>query len=515
MKNSIIKTILFLIVLFVPILTWGGIKLFSNETYEKLQFDTGEKREMSTISNEDNIMTDGTAISDFVADRAPFRSVIIYINKTVDQKLENVYQTGIKPLLTRIFFRQEASGASKDVSNDAYNDLFGKEDEKGTDSSTDSGNEKETSEHNYILVDEIESTCTKRGIRTYVCEDCNSSYSEEIGLKEHELILTNDVQADYEHYGHKDYYCVNCGYVESRDWVDKYIDDSYMAPSVVGSDVILGRFNWLFYAGLGTLDYYKGNNTMTEVEMEDYAMKLQTFNNLCKSKGIELAILIAPAKEQVYSEYMPTYTIENSYKRDAKLADYIKSVTDVSFSYPLTELQYAGRYWQDYSKYDTHWNRIGAYIGTMAVYSSLGKETVNPNSLAICVAESSNPGDLFALGGIDSSSYPEDTDYYIPYKDNVEVTYRNDNNYMNAPIYYSMSSCENNKKLFFVGDSYRTLMIPYLEKDYGTTVAFHKDVLSEGEPYLEGTTTIILMAAERNDMDILTEIETITGWLNK
>lgn len=512
MKNSIIKTVLFIAILFLPTLCWTGIKLVSHETYEKLQFDTGEKRKMSTISNEDNIMTDGTAISNFVADRAPFRSIIISANKVADQKIEVLYQKGIKPFLTVIFFDSESSGASKEVSNDDYDNLFGNNEKNDNDSKSDV---TVSGEHNYELVNEIEATCSKRGLRTYVCSDCNSTYTEETGLKEHELILTNDVTADYEHYGHKDYFCVNCGYVESRDWVDKFVDDSYMAPTVVGSDVILGRFNWLFYAGLGTLDYYRGTNVLNEVEMEDYAIKLQTFSNLCKSKGISFAVLIAPAKEQVYSEYMPTYTIEDTYKRDAKLADYIKSVTDVAFSYPLSELQYAGRYWQDYSRYDTHWNRMGAYIGTMAVYSSLGKETISPNTLTNRLDTSINPGDLFALGGIDASSYPEDEDYYVPYKEEVQVVYRNDDNYMNAPIYYAVSECGNNNKLFLVGDSYRTLMLPYLEKDYGTTVALHKDVLNEGKPYLEGVTDIILMAAERNDMDILKEIEVMTEWIKE
>lgn len=516
MKNSIVKMILFLMILFLPSLLWMGIKTFSNETYEKLQYDTGEKRELTTISSDDNIMTDGTVISNYVADRAPFRSSVISIYKTTDQKLEGVYQNLIKPFLTNVFFKKEASGASKEVSNEAYNDLFG-EGSSNNESDPDRLNSDKTGtseEHNYILVEEIESTCTKRGVRKYVCESCSSSYSEEVALKEHNFIMTNDVAADYEHYGHKDYLCLDCGYVETRDWVDKFVDDSFMAPSVVGSDVILGRFNWLFYAGLGTLDYYKGANVMNEIEMEDYAIKLQTFSNLCKSKGISFGVIIAPAKEQVYSEYMPSYTLDNTYKRDAKLADYIKSVTDVAFSYPLTELQYAGRYWQDYSRYDTHWNRVGAYIGTMSLYNAMGMQTVNPNTLSIRIEAPSNPGDLFDLGGIDRANYPEDIDYYLPYKENVPIVYRNEPDFMNVPIYYSQSEGVNGNKLMMIGDSYRTLMIPYLEKDFGTTVVFHKDVLEDARLYLPGTTHIVIVAAERNDMDVLATIEKMTEWIS-
>ncbi len=516
MKNSIIKTLLFIMILFLPTLLWIGIKIFSSETYEKLHYDTGEKREFTTISSKDNVMTDGTIISNYVADRAPFRSSVISLYKSTDQKIEGVYQKAIKPFLTNLFFRKDSTGASKEVSNEAYDDLFGEN--KGN-TQTDQGttNEDKTGtseEHNYILVEEIESTCTKRGVRKYVCENCSSSYSEEVALKEHNFIMTNDVTADYEHYGHKDYLCIDCGYVETRDWVDKFVDDSFMAPSVVGADVILGRFNWLFYAGLGTLDYYRGTNVMNEIEMEDYAIKLQTFSNLCKSKGISFGVIIAPAKEQVYSEYMPSYTLENTYKRDAKLADYIKSVTDVAFTYPLTELQYAGRYWQDYSRYDTHWNRVGAYIGTMALYNAMGIETINPNTLNIRIDEPSNPGDLFDLGGIDKSTYPEDIDYYLPYKEDVTIGYRNETDYMNIPIYYSQSDGVSINKLIVIGDSYRTLMIPYLEKNFGTTVVFHKDVLDEAQLYLDGTTHIIIVAAERNDMDVLTTIEKMTEWIS-
>ena len=74
----------------------------------------------------------------------------------------------------------------------------------------------------------------------------------------------------------------------------------------------------------------------------------------------------------MYAEHMPSVVVENTYKRTEAFVDYIKENTNITIVFPQDELKAAKPYWRVYYKYDTHWNKAGAFIGTQALYKELG-----------------------------------------------------------------------------------------------------------------------------------------------
>ena len=61
-------------------------------------------------------------------------------------------------------------------------------------------------------------TCTETGIKTFRCDHCPHSYTEELPLTEHNFLLTKILtKADCLHTGSAEHSCVNCGKQEIRD----------------------------------------------------------------------------------------------------------------------------------------------------------------------------------------------------------------------------------------------------------------------------------------------------------
>lgn len=270
--------------------------------------------------------------------------------------------------------------------------------------------------------------------------------------------------------------------------------------------VFYGRGDWLFYGAEDSLKYYQGTNLMTAEKLAKETASIIKLKQLCDQRGIELRIFIAPNKERVYTEHLPTIQVVDEYRRVDRFVDYIKENTDVKVVFPVQEIIDAKTKAQLYFKYDTHWNEAGAFIGANALYSSLGMQTTNWSELET-YPYSRATGDLLNMGDIDKSNYISDTGYYVTYKSNVAT-----NSYAGLPLegqegtqtrfYYSNST--NDQKLFVAGDSFRSSMLPYMQKDFSFITATGRLYLEQPdvvEQFLQ-TDILVIEAVERYDFTI-------------
>lgn len=249
-----------------------------------------------------------------------------------------------------------------------------------------------------------------------------------------------------------------------------YGDDSYLLPITEGDMVLFGRDGWLYYVGEDSLAYYRGTNLLSEEKLQAYAELTARLQELCDERGIRLQLMVIPNKEQVYSEYMPSYTLASEKKRVPLLVEYLRQNTSVNIIYPLEELQAAKADWQVYYRYDTHWNSMGAMIGTQALLRALGMEEAAP---ADWEAEAGvvSGGDLLLLGGLDAGRYQDDVCYTVKYKPEVRMlkVAGGDGTDL-GDIIYSMSDSKNERGLVMLSDSFRFEMAPYLQKEFSHCV---------------------------------------------
>jgi len=220
---------------------------------------------------------------------------------------------------------------------------------------------------------------------------------------------------------------------------------------------------------------------------------LFSLNNLLKSKGAKLRILVAPNKEQVYPEYMPSINIINSYKREQIIRDHFKN-TEIIFMYPLEEMLDAKLYGTLYFKQDTHWNYYGAYVGYKTFMSSIGREASNARFED---AEFSG-GDLSKISSI-TSTY----DTYDTFYKNIVMSGSSSLNDLDSLFDYSKNENEQGK-LILIGDSYRMMMKYYAFSDFGEVRIHHANeidsaLFEESLDSINEGDVILITVVERYD----------------
>ena len=131
------------------------------------------------------------------------------------------------------------------------------------------------------------------------------------------------------------------------------------------TNVLLGKEGWLFLKDVSdskSLSDYQGLTAYTAGEMQAMADSLTALNDALAAKGSRLLLLFAPAKEGVYSRYMPdSVPVVSRPTRVGALANTLTE-TGVPVLFPLEELEDAALERQVYYKYDTHWNEAGAWL---------------------------------------------------------------------------------------------------------------------------------------------------------
>lgn len=294
----------------------------------------------------------------------------------------------------------------------------------------------------------------------------------------------------------------------------------YLPPNILNEKVIEGRDEWLFYYGENSVNYYIGDNLMTEEDMKNYTDRIKILSDLCENKGIEFQMIILPNKEQVYDEYMPSYTIENEYKRVQRLVDYIKENSGVEVLYLIDEIKAAKKYGQLYYQCDTHWNELGAFIGVQELYKNIGIETTSIDDI-VYSKKTSSGGDLIGLGALNASKYTKDICYDVQYKKNIsfqenieEFTDGNGEVYKYVSI---ESEAEEERKLVLVGDSFRTALVPYLARDFANASIIYRDVVGKemANNEIKNAEVLVLELVERYDYLALTTINQLIEILSE
>ncbi len=436
-------------ILVLPTLIWLGIRFLAPQTYLLLTYDLRENRERAQFPETFDPADYTARLEACYNDNVPFRSSLISLEQKLNGTFEGVYDDCLRDRLSYLLY-----GRSSDTVMDIS-----------------------------ALVTEA---------------------AKEAGG--HEGIAVSVREPTYTSYGCTEYRCKRCGEIYYGDFVGKLVDNSYFAPKVVGTGVLLGRFDWLFYAGEDSIFYYCGTNIMEQEEMAEHLDRMEHLQAVCREKGIELCFMIMPNKEQVYPEYMPTYEIEDSYKRADRFVDYVRENSDVPILYPIEELKEAELYWQTYNKYDSHWNNLGAFVGAQALYEVLGRPLTSPHQVEI-TEEPARVKDLLSTGGLDESAYPPDTDYFVDYRPDITV-YSLDSSKADD-IYRASSDSGNQKKLVMLGDSFQKVMSDYLARDFADILVAHRDRTDEVAEDIREADVLVLSAVERNDSEMFENIEKV------
>lgn len=517
---SLFTVVVFMSFLILPTLIWGVLGIadqFSPQIMASLDYDLGENRNKAPFPAQYDPDVYCAQIESYYNDRVPFRSVIISANTDFTAAGENIYKETVRPALISLLYPEgeNPSGENILVENNLEN-MFGDNQEDGKGDlaeETPSLGEAETIPdaplHDFAESERLDATCTTDGYVIYICPKCQESYKEVLPAKGHAYQTTKVVEPDYDNYGYSLCDCMHCGVQIKTNYTQKLVDTSYLPPNILNQQAIEGRRNWLFYVGNNSVAYYRGQLPLDEETLADYSNRVATLQALCDEKGIQLQLIILPNKEQVYSEYMPTYTIEDSYKRVPKLVDYIKENAGVEILYPLEELQGGKLYWQTYYKYDTHWTYAGAFIGTQCLYKALGLPTTSLGDFEYDLTYRDG-GDLVLLAALNPDNYRDDPVYTPVYKQDVNIL-KTTGIRDGEGTFTAKTDSTNQSNFVLIGDSYRLQMIPFLERDFANVTLTHRNNISSEKikkAVLEAD-ILVLEAVERYDTRLMNNVSTL------
>ena len=492
--------ILFIALLVLPGFIWFGTRIFVPKAFESEKTIEDEKRNPAQIKWGE-LFSDGSSLNDFYQDRAPFRSQGISLYRSLNSSLEKLYEKTLLPVF---------SGSGKEPSPSQPGTLphtqspvpIPTETAAPTEPSSTEEPEPWACRHEYELTVIEASSCDKAGWGKYTCRLCQDSYEGEIKPLDHVLTEINVQQPDLEHWGYRDYVCNRCGTKIRGDVQYKLVDDSFLAPRVVGSGAIIGRSGWLFYSGEESVSYYKGTNLLFDGRYKEYADAVQRLGEMCEARGIKLFLFFPPNKEQVYREYMPSYTVEAESKRTERLVNYLNENTSVTCLYPLEILRQADLYHETYWRYDVHWSHYGAFVCSMELLKAMGRTYQNPLSLnlegeTVMVEEA----DIVKMGGLQGQGYDPYPEFKPVFRPEIEYTFED---YEAGGSLNRFTSTEpGGDKLVYLGDSFRVNLFRYVSKSFTESVLAHRFYLDKMVPDVLDCNYLVIQAVERYDFQAI------------
>ena len=558
-----IKIAIFLAILVVPGLVFYLMCAVNPENFRKLTFDESENRNPAEFPTVEEMARSGNPLMDYYNDRVPFRLGVIKTYRKLNGTMETSYRENLAPTLAKVFYvepTKQLALADGEESEISETEEYYAQDE--LDNFT--GSIPGTDETDHFVYDGTELTSEKNSGLT----GKNNSSEERKGKEEKGSEKTSEKTPEKDSENKSEKASENSSELPEKmsdiaqnadpganPGTDQATDPNgntgtdangnagtdpnaqpateqqqvqtpvipeppqvalvtppaaavesgdYFAP-ITSGQTLFGRDNWFFLNDGRNLTYYTGENILSNGDMAAYLKRMETLNAICAQRGIILGFIICPDKNQIYTEYMPTLPRVNTYTRVHRFADYVRTADPgIHLSYPLYELVNAKAVGQPYYKYDTHWNNLGAFVGLQNLYANMGLPATGLESVGISEMSGIFASDLARLGNIDISDYPGDKDYSVSYRPEVNVTSRSGSG--NDAVYTSTTDNPNGLKLALVGDSYRVLMVPYVEKDFSQSTVMHRNSVPTAAAQIKECNVLIVECVERYDKEMFANL---------
>lgn len=263
---------------------------------------------------------------------------------------------------------------------------------------------------------------------------------------------------------------------------------TYLTTGELASkQVAEGENGWLFYKSQvdgDPIGDYEGTNYYNDSELKDILCNAIMTQEKIEGKGIQFEILIAPNKENIYSEYMPDTYVHAEESRTDILVKYLQA-NGVNVSYSKNEMLAQHLKTQLYYSYDTHWNQLGAYIGVRNVLENweieipkLENRTISSSKLKgqyhACAED-----DLANMLGLRDIIYNDEIEYVVDdtQKINWETYAEEQGN--NSVSHFENKNAIKSATIFLVGDSFRTSMLPSLGEVFSDVYVIHRSAYTE------------------------------------
>lgn len=300
-----------------------------------------------------------------------------------------------------------------------------------------------------------------------------------------------------------------------NQWMTLNAQLNWRVGTLDSTDVLLGKEHWLFLKDVGdssSISDYQGLTAYSQEELGTFVATMQDLQAALEARGSSLAIVLAPAKEGIYSQYMPdSVPIVSRPTRVQMLAATLQGSLSCPVIWPQDALLDAAQTRQVYYKYDTHWNEAGAYIAAAQLMDALGTPLADPDAVAVTPdPEQTAPTDLANVSA--AWTLCRDDIYYDVAADKGTLLWQSDDGY------FARWQGSGDKSLLMLRDSFGVALAPFVTAHYGDSTVLHGsattvDVLNEQLSSLPDM--VVLEATERFSENLLSQARTLLAWLEQ
>ena len=280
--------------------------------------------------------------------------------------------------------------------------------------------------------------------------------------------------------------------------------DYYIYRQSPNRDVVKGSDDWLFFSRVQDGDpiaCYQGTNLLSDDELDIITENCVDQRDFLASQGIQFVILIAPNKERIYYDKMPSkYGPPAEEYRALQVVEDLREYTDLIVIYPYDELMAARGMIPEniYYKTDTHWNAIGAYVGSSELLRALGIEMPGLTSGRIQIKPTGGyPGDLAGFIGLAPQLKSTDREYQVSGYDTHQVQ-QLEGEGDDAPLYKYKATNADPRKIYIIRDSFGLAMRPYLSSQFSETVFRHRNSYSYEDLVSQKPDIVVYEVVERH-----------------
>lgn len=297
-----------------------------------------------------------------------------------------------------------------------------------------------------------------------------------------------------------------------NQWMGLNARINWALGSLDSTDVLRGKQNWLFLKDVSdskSLSDYQGLTVYTEAEQQEFVQVLTQLQQALQRRGSRLAVVLAPAKEGVYSQYLPdSIPAVARPTRVQALAGALQGA-GLAVVWPQQALIEASQGQQTYYKYDTHWNNAGAFLAAGQLLEALGlPHTPYAPALVAPQPGVQAPKDLANV----SAAWALCTDdlYYEVDAPKARLASAS------ADGYIARYQGQGQGALLLVRDSFGEALAPFAAAPFASALVLHGNALGAGALQSEQAAlpdVVVLEAAERYSDNLLSQARAVLAWV--
>ena len=228
-----------------------------------------------------------------------------------------------------------------------------------------------------------------------------------------------------------------------------------LTGTAVADNVLLGSDGWLYYGS--TVADFTGTDRLTERELFSIANNLALMQEYCEGQGKQFVFTIAPNKNSLYAEHMPSFG-QVAQTRDAQQLEEKIAQLGINYADLFSAFNEESRIL--YFAHDSHWNSQGAALGADVINEALGRQS---NYFADAFSSSvPHAGDLYEM------LYPAltDTETDPVYGGKLQFSY--ESKATKPDSITLLTAGEGEGSLLMYRDSFGNLLYPYLADSFGS-----------------------------------------------